>query len=221
MTKKNKPYKLGPEQQVQEDVPLWVDAGSVNDNDDEIKTGTLPVVIPAKTTNEDYYEKRTSDLEAEIQEKYNEKTVDMLQRLAYEVSVIGLRLEEACLIVEVDYEKLLAMIQADPLIERLIKTKDLQYKRKLIKTVSIKASTDDRIAMTLLQSRYPDEFNKRKGGGSGEGDSDDLLGVAIEFIQKSGDNTPLVNERSAKISVVKKASGNNEETVKQIKDILK
>lgn len=170
----------------------------------------------------DEFDIRATALESEIQEKYP-KMLDLFRRLAYEITVIGMQIQEACIIVGIEYEKLVAMMQDDPIIERLIRTKDLEYKRRLLKTVSIKAKTDDRLAMGLLQARYPDEFNPRKGAqrGDGEPGSEDLLGLAIEFIQKSGDSTPLVTEKSAKITVVKRTKSENEDIVKRIGDILK
>lgn len=181
--------------------------------------------LPAVTEppeGRDEFEIRAADLETEIEKKYTPAMVDLFRRLAYEITVIGLQIQEACIIVGIEYDKLISMMQQDALIERLIKTKDLEYKRKLLKTVSIRAKTDDRLAMGLLQARYPDEFNPRKGAApGGGGDNDDFLGLAIEFIQKSGDSTPLVTEKSAKITMVKRTKSENADVVKRIGDILK
>jgi len=164
---------------------------------------------------------RTEKLEKLIEEKYNAEWIETFRKLAYEITVVGMNIKEACIIAEVDYEKLVVLMQNDPLIERLIKTKDLEYKRALLKTVSSKAKTDDKQAQWLLQARYPDEFNPRKGSGGGDGGGDDLLGVAIEFIQKTGDNSPLVTEKSGKITMVKRTNAENNDVMKRIGEILK
>lgn len=176
-------------------------------------------VVPPNATDD--FDIRSTQLGKEIEAKYNAEWVDIFKRLAYEITVIGLQIEEACIIVGVEYEKLVLLMKQDPLIERLIKTKDLEYKRALLKTVSMKAKTDDKQAQWLLQARYPNEFNPRKGSGGGDGDNSDVLGLAIEFIQKNGDNKPLVTER--RMMVVKKGSGvqgERTDVVQEIKDIL-
>ena len=170
----------------------------------------------------DHFDIRASKLQEEIEEKYSPEYVDMFKRLAYEISVIGLPLPEACIIVGVDYDKLVMLMNKDPIIERLIKTKDLEYKRSLLKVVGTKAKTDDKMSQWLLQTRYGNEFNPRKGSGNGDnGESDDILGMAIEFIQRGGDNSPIVNERSGKITVVKQqAVGDRDAVMKKISSIL-
>lgn len=182
---------------------------------------TVPTeIIPPGATDE--FDIRASKLEKQIEERYNSDWVDIFKRLAYEITVIGLQIQEACLIVGVDYEKLTLLMQQDPVIERLIKTKDLEYKRGLLKTVNTKAKTDEKLSMELLRARYPNEYNPRKGsaGGPGEG-GDDLLGIAIEFIQKSGDSSPLVHEKAGKITVVKRTSEQNADVAQTIRDLLK
>lgn len=181
----------------------------------------VPTVVAPLGITEDF-DIRSGKLEKQIEENYNAEWVEIFRQLAYEITVIGLPIQEACLIVGVEYEKLVLLMQRDPLVERLIKTKDLEYKRKLLRTVSEKAKTDEKMSLELLKARYPDEFNPRKGsGGGGPGGGDDLLGVAIEFIQKSGDNSPLVTERSGKITVVKRTADQNADITRRISEILK
>ena len=165
---------------------------------------------------------RASSLEEELAEKYNHDFIKLLQRFSYEISVVGLPIQEACIYVGIDYERLAILIEADPLIKRLIMTKDIEYKRDLMKVLSEKAKTDDKISQWLLERRYPDEFNPRKGSGKNSGDSDDLIGVAVEFIQKSGDNQPLVTEKSGKAFVIKRGNvpDDNREIINKIGKIL-
>ena len=164
----------------------------------------------------------TDSLEGALSKKYAEEFIKVLKRLAYEISVVGLPIPEACVYVGVEYDRLVALMQEDPMIERLIKTKDIEYKRNLMIAVSEKARTDDKVGQWLLQSRYPDEFNPKKGASrkTGEGD-EDLVGIAMEFIQRSGDNTPLVTERSGKAFVVKRTSSGNASAIAKIDSILK
>lgn len=169
---------------------------------------------------EDDFDIRAGALESEIAERYNEDWVNIFKRLAYEIAVIGLPIKEACLIVGVDHEKLAILMKSDPLIGRMIQVKDLEYKRSLLKTVSTKAKTDEKMSQWLLTARYPDEFNPRKGSSSGEQQSDDLLGIAIEFIQKSGDSSPLVTERAGKITMVKRTADENKGMMERISKLL-
>lgn len=165
---------------------------------------------------------RASSLEKELAEKYNDDFIKLLKRFSYEISVVGLPIQEACVYVGIDHERLAILIETDPLIKRLIMTKDIEYKRDLMKVLSEKAKTDDKISQWLLERRYPDEFNPRKGSGKNSGDSDDLIGVAVEFIQKSGDNQPLVTEKSGKAFVIKRGNvpDDNREIMNKIGKIL-
>ena len=180
----------------------------------ESEVETLPV--PEKE-NVDI---KSSSIEFELGERYNDEFIALLRKLAYEVSVVGLPVPEACVYVGIDYEKLVGTMQKDPTIERMIKAKEIEYKRNLMVPISEKAKTDEKVSQWLLQGRYPDEFNTRKGSKGGGGDGEDLLGIAMEFIQKSGDNTPLVTERSGKAFIIKKTSSENNDTYKRIESIL-
>lgn len=185
-----------------------------------------PIIEPSEEAmdsydDEDEFNILSRKVELEIEENYSPQMVKAFARLAYEITIVGLQIKEACIIVGVDYEKLVVLMKQDPLIDRLMKTKDIEYKRGLMKKVSEKAKTDDKTAQWLLQARYPDEFNPRKGSGGGGDDSNDMLGVAIEFIQKSGDNSPLVTEKSGKITMVKRTASENNDMMKRIGDMLK
>lgn len=158
-------------------------------------------------------------LQKELEEKYNDEFVRLLSAFAYEIAVVGLSIQEACIFVGIDYEKLALLIESDPLIKRLILTKDIEYKRDLMKVLSEKARTDDKTSTWLLERRFPDEFNPRKGSGKNSGDGDDLVGLAVKFIQESGDNQPLVTKKSGTAFVIKR--GNVHEDNKKILNILK
>lgn len=164
---------------------------------------------------------KAESLEKQLNKRYNEEFVKLLKRLAYEISVVGLPLNEACMYVGIDPEKLKMVMTQDNLVSRLIETKDLEYKRGLLLSVSEKAKNDDRMSQWLLERRYPEEFStKRVANPGGSGDAD-LLGMAVEFIQKSGDNNPLVSEKTGKITVVKRTSAENRDFMKKIESILK
>lgn len=165
---------------------------------------------------------RAESLEQSLQEKYNDEFIKLLKRLAYEIAVVGLPLNEACMIVGIDPERLKMVMLQDDLVEQMIKNKDLEYKRSLLIPLSEKAKTDERVSQWLLERRYPDEFNSRKGNApQDQNTGDNLLSMAVEFIQKSGDNTPLVNEKSAKITIVKRTRDENKEFLKKIGSILR
>lgn len=164
----------------------------------------------------------SASLEKELNNKYNEDFIKLLKRVSYEIAVVGLPIDDACMYVGMNYEKLMGLMQMDPLIERLIKTKDIEYKRGLLKVVSEKAKTDDKTSMKLLESRYSDEFNSKKGtgkGGGGDGE-DSMIGMALEFIQRSGDSSPLVTEKSGRAFIVKRSASDNKEIIKRINSVL-
>jgi len=149
-------------------------------------------------------------IEAQLAENFNEKFIKVLKRLVYEVAVVGLSEKEACVLVNFDYAQLISLKEKNELIRRLFDMKSLEYKRDMMKTLSDKARRgDEKLAQWLLEARYPDEFNRRKGGG-GEGGGDDLLGAAVEFIQKSTMPNGVIKETNGRAMIVKKSSGGKE-----------
>jgi len=156
----------------------------------------------------------------EINKKFPPEFREVLKRLSYYLSIVGLDFEEACLMVRFDPEDMAAKIKEFPIIQELIDIKELEYKVALIKTVSHKATTgDDKLAQWLLERRFPQEFNPKKGSGVLEKSNDDLMGMAIEFIQRNSDTNPLIKETSGRAFLFKKNSG--EDIVTAVNQILK
>ena len=157
-------------------------------------------------------------LNEKIRQKFNDVFISLLKKIAYEISVVGLTEEEACLICDYDYGKFTALKQNEPLVSQMFEKKNIEYKRSLLKPLSEKAKTDDKMAQWLLQARFPDDFNKKDKGS----DNQDLLGAAISWIQKNNEGG-IISETSGKAFVVKKMSDNlnlKNEGLK-IHDILK
>lgn len=157
-------------------------------------------VVPDET------EMEFESVEAQLSEKFSTDFVKILKRLAYEVAVVGLSEKEACLLVNFDYVKLVSLKEENEIVRRLFEMKSLEYKRGLMKTLSERARKgDEKLAQWLLESKFPDEFNRRKGaGGEGGGGGEDLLGAAVEFIQKSTAPDGLVKESSGRAFFVKR-----------------
>lgn len=181
-----------------------------------MKTPEAPVpVVPDET------EMEFESVEAQLSEKFSTDFVKILKRLAYEVAVVGLSEKEACLLVNFDYVKLVSLKEENEIVKRLFEMKSLEYKRGLMKTLSERARRgDEKLAQWLLESKFPEEFNRRKGvgGGGGEG-GEDLLGAAVEFIQKSTAPDGLVKESSGRAFFVKR-TGTEKEVPMNIHDTL-
>lgn len=164
---------------------------------------------------------QTTLVERLIEEKFNKDFVDNLKRLCYYISRVGLTFEEACRIVRIDVDDMRSKIKAYPMIQELIDIKELQYKTELIRTISEKAIThrDDKLAMWLLEHRFPEEFNKKKGSGglaSGAAEAD-LLGMAIEFVQRSSTGNGIVKETAGRAFITKKTAAG----LTDVKSLLK
>lgn len=156
----------------------------------------------------------SASLEEKAKTTFKPEFVRALKKIAYYTARVGLPLEEACLLVDVDYEKFQEEMKLEPLVKKIIQLKELEYKKDLLATLSQKArSGDDKLAQWLLARRYPDEYGEKKKG-SGEESSQDFLFEAMQFIRKNGDNRPLVNEVSGRSLIVKRetASGGTIET---------
>lgn len=138
-------------------------------------------------------------------QKFSDEDIELFQRLSYEISIVGLSEEEACLMVNYDFEKLVQLRTKNKTVDRLFKLKNLEYKRGMLKTLSQRARAgDDKLALWLLEAKYPEEFNRRKGtGGGGDGDGEDMLGAALEFVRTNTDASGLIRQESARALVFK------------------
>lgn len=168
-----------------------------------------PAPLPAPVDPLDEFTKAISKVEDEIEAQFPAALVVVLKKIAYEIGVVGLTEAEACMISDYPHEKFIALKQNYPIITKLVEVKDLEYKRNLLKSISTRAGTDDKVAMWLLEAKYPQEFNRRKGaGGNGDGkDPQDLVGAAIEFVRKSSDKNGLVSEESGRAFLIRTKPG--------------
>jgi len=98
-----------------------------------------------------------------------------------------LPLEDACKLADVDIDHYKELYEKNKIIKKILDKKELEYKKDLLYTLSVKArSGDDKLAQWLLERRFPSEFSNKKSPPSGD---EDMLAMAIKFIQKGGDNT--------------------------------
>jgi len=155
--------------------------------------------------------------EAEIERTFPKDFVKILKRLAYYLCKVGLEFEEACLMVRFDPIDMAKKIKEHPVIKDLIDIKVLEYKTGLIKTVSDTAlGGDQKMAMWLLERRFPGEFNPKKGTGKSNSDDLDLLKEAVEHVRKSEEGQPLIKNESGDFK-----DSTPEEIVQTLNDVLK
>lgn len=179
-------------------------------------------VIVIDTEEDENIKEGIESLNSKLKENYLPSWYKAFVNISFEISRVGLPLQEACILNDVDYEQFLTLMEKDPLIKQLIEKKTLEYKRALLKVVSQKATTDDKIALDLLMARFPDEFNKRKGSGDNS-NNNNIVNVAIDFIQKSGDKNPLVSSgsgRATAIEVVDEKANNRKSIMDRLATLL-
>lgn len=153
----------------------------------------------------------------QINEKFNTAFVTLLKRLSYYLAKVGLPFDEACRMVRVDPKEMKEHIANHPIIQELIELKELEYKSELIASVSNKARAgNDKLAQWLLEKRFPNEFNTKKGS-SNDDDGNDMLEAAIAVVQRGGDANPLVSEKSG-VAFIK--TKNSEKTLRDLASIL-
>ena len=146
---------------------------------------------------------QSQTMEAQMKKDLDPETQKKVKHIAYYLSRVGLSLEESCLLVDVDIEWFKQLMVTTPIVRRVIEIKKMQFKKDLLKVLTQRGiEGDDKLAQWLLERQYPEEFGNKKRGGKDPGE--DILFEAIEFIQKSGDNNPLVKETSGRAIVVKR-----------------
>ncbi len=148
-------------------------------------------------------ELQSQTLEAQASSELSPAELKIVKKIAYYISKVGLPLDEACLLVDVDFDWFGNLIKTTPVVRKIVQMKEIEYKKDLLKTLSQQGrGGDDKLAQWLLERRYPDQYGtkKNKGGGDDEGS---MLREAIMFIQKSGDMVGIVRETSGKPLVKK------------------
>lgn len=156
-------------------------------------------------------------LEKRISDTFPAEYVKILRRIAYYISKVGLTLKESLALVQVSTEEFEKNMRLYPVIGELIVLKELEFKADILATISSKARQgNDKLATWMLQNRYPDEFNQKKGGGQGGGDDgEDMIAMGYEFVQKHGDSSPMVSETSGRAFIVQKSNGKTPAEIKQ------
>jgi len=185
------------------------------------KLEPIPVVLPPATIDTPSEEENIIAVERkrlldELREELEPEFFKKFILLNYYITKVGLVFPEACRVVNLNPVDVSAKAKKNPTLQRLLDVAELQYKTSLIKTISIKAidGKDDKHALWLLERRFPDEFNQKKGSGSNDSDKSDLLALAFEFVQKTGDKDSLVKETSGRAFLFKKNS--NEDILKSL-----
>lgn len=162
------------------------------------------VVVKKKVVTEKDLDKEISALEATDVAKEAEKTLSfhqlrILKRIAYYVGKVGIELDEACELIGVDPMKFGEEMASYPIMRKIIDMKELEYKKDLMATLSVKARAgDDKLAQWLLETKDPDKYGRRKKGDP-DGALHDLMATAIEFVQSS--------EATPDGTLIKKTSG--------------
>jgi len=174
--------------------------------DTEIKID--PPLSQNQMEEQSLFDLENESLDAQAKEAFKDKPkfISALKKIAYYTAKVGLPLNEACTLVNIDFKKFEEEMKMEPLIKKIIMMKELEYKKDLLYTISQKAkSGDDKLAQWLLERRYPDEYGSKKNN-AGEGTGNDIMFEAIRFIQKNGGSDTMVQESSGRAMVVKRKS---------------
>ena len=166
----------------------------------------LPNQVSLEEIERQVFSLESPELRKEAEERFTPAQIRALKYVSYYISQVGLTLEESCLLSNVDYDEFVNFVNVEPLAKKIIQIKEIEYKKGLMHTVSIRATTggDDKLAQWLLERRFPDEFATGKNRPAGDGQ--DMLFQAIEFIQKSGDREPLIKETSGRAVAIRVSS---------------
>lgn len=151
------------------------------------------------------------------------RMVKSLKKIAYYTAKVGLPLAESCQLLDIDFEKFEEEMKLNPIIEKIIRAKELEYKKDLLYTLSQKArSGDDKLAQWLLERKYPAEYGEKKPQKPGDDGQGDIFFEAFRFIRKHGDNQPLIEPGTgAAVTVRPKEEGEKLKTLPaRIEDIL-
>ncbi len=137
-------------------------------------------------------------LDEQAKEQFSDRFYKVLVRVVRYLSDVGLTLKEACLLVQMDYDKFLLLMRKAPVINQMIEMKTLEYKRDLLKTLSKQAKGGDKgMAQWLLELKFPGEFGKRKPGGeAARNENEEAFNRAMDVVKRGTDSVPIVKASS-------------------------
>lgn len=179
-------------------------------------------IPPAPKEEEIAFE--VTPLGSELVKQLSQKDFAYMQLISVAIGKDGMTLDEALILNNINADHFKSLMEKAPIIKQVIRLKELEYKRSLMKTLSHRArSGDDDAALTLLEWRYPGEFGKGKK--ASDDDSDDVLKEAIDYIQNSGDATPIIQRTNVlaprpTIPVAPEAAGGVSTAIKRLQSFL-
>lgn len=144
------------------------------------------------TPDEDYLAEQTN-YQRYIVENFSPDIVRKLRRISYLMSRVGLPLGEAIYHIGYTKEQIETLFSRHPVMKEFLRSKELEYKKDLLAAISVKGRTDEKTAMWLLEKRFPEEFNKKKGSDAGDASQEDTLAGIMDLIQSGGVGAPLVH----------------------------
>jgi len=171
------------------------------------------VGIPTPTLEQ---EAEAEELSAAAIEQLSPYQVKKLKQISYAISKIGLSVQDACVVVNLDPRTLEDWRKDHAIIGFIIDRKRLELKKNLLSILTAQAIKGDKaLAQLLLERLFPEDFAKNK---TPDSMNDDIIAQGIEFIQKHGDSSPLVTETSGRAFVVRHGSKTE---LPKLDDILK
>lgn len=171
-----------------------------NDTMNEVDKKQLTPRIMSQSQNDTV---PLSQLFSVLEKKLSPKQLSDIQEIGLAIGSVGLSLEDACLRSRVSKEELDNLIIYVPEIATYLRLKKVEYKYKLLSTVT-KHATDNgdvKIAMWLLEKNYADEYDssvKKDLARMDRQNQGDVVEMAFAFIRRQNSNSMPVNEASGK-----------------------
>lgn len=132
---------------------------------------------------------------AQLKKSLLHEEYEMLVTISSKIVKSGLKLKDAVLLSNYNMEDVKDLIEREPLVLRLFEMKEIEKKAVWLKTMHNKAATDSGAAQWLLEAEFNEEYGKKKAHGTSTGR--DPVQEALQFIQSTGDNDPLVKKSSS------------------------
>ena len=137
-----------------------------------------------------------NNLKEALQSSLSESQYDKVRAVGASISK-GLTLNEACIISQVDIDKLLALSKKKQCVQDYLNFKQTTFKATLLKGLSTQALNGDvKLAQWFMERLY-DEYNPRARAMQKDVSQEDHpLAQGLEYVRKNGDSQPLTTKRT-------------------------
>lgn len=141
-----------------------------------------------------------------LEKRLTPKQCEIVKQMGYSIGVVGVSLNDACLLARLSKDELDGWIEAVPELTTYFRLKQTEYKYSLLKIINAQASEnkDVKIATWLLEKHFAEDYDssvKKEMEKMKRNGTEDVMAIAVALVRKSNSHTVPVNVEQQETAV--------------------